>query len=925
MGFVKATVDKCQKTLKFETKTEASIQLLPELALNKAQLQIIIFAKTSKVTFDFSGDWKLGYVTLSSAVSKTETGWWIAGSSKKTVALGNIMQALVSKDILPSSHRNSVLRGLGLERMNSVQLGRLHVALTDGVLGFGARVSFQMINSGLGRATMHAYINHFKEDPAATVMVMELGKTTLAKVFQRVAKIDISNVPVIGDLQIDGVTVAYASANLTSPIIAYDVAALEDLEMTEQGVHLFFRKRFALKDPAISFHVVRRKGAYSFEVTGDSEGVVSAILEREIQNQNFQLPPGFNAAKFLAAPFSGFQYDPDKKIITIPASSGENIVLLPKLITLKNATVDFKVSTTVGATSRLGFDVTAIWDLPGKHDILFSINKPAGEKIFIGRAKPEFDIPIGSLLTKFGKALLPGPLGKGFKKLGLSSFEITDPSVALYFGGGYSITTSGIATIGSMDHCDVEVLTGQVNGAAVMAMGVLLKRSPVSDIIKVLTSNGINIDIIPGSSLLNDAEIGLVISSQVIPDESPYLRFNNEMLKEMTIADGMSVAGRISIPKSCRGDQFCKVLQKLLGTGLKIQFSGKLAATSVEMKATIPGDIPLIKGAVLNNLGFEVVAGPTRNEIGVTCSLRIPNPKLTFTGSFGINPIAGVYLGLSMKGWVTQMFKIPFLHVGNLNLRVAIPSNPTLISQLEIGGTALIGLLNRQSTPINAAMYLGVDTTSPMQNYFFGNVSKLTIPSICAAFGYRSSLPKVFRESGFHKGVYISFAFQTKSLPNDITIEQGFYFKGLLNIMGLELQSDMSVDLNGIYVTVTAKPFDIGNGLISITDASGRGGPSLNLAIGWNPPKALIHFRGSVSFLRIRRSVELYIDHRNMRFTSSGKFLGLFQASFLVTSSYEAMKTADVTVKGSFKSDFFSYLREKVLAFLESYRQQASR
>ena len=134
VGFVKATVDKCRKTLKFETKTMASIQLLPELALNKAQLQITIFAKTSKFTFDFSGDWKLGYVTLSSAVSKTETGWWIAGSYKRTVPLGYIMQALVSKAILPSSHRNSVLGGLGLEtwvdytwRSLKACLGLVHV------------------------------------------------------------------------------------------------------------------------------------------------------------------------------------------------------------------------------------------------------------------------------------------------------------------------------------------------------------------------------------------------------------------------------------------------------------------------------------------------------------------------------------------------------------------------------------------------------------------------------------------------------------------------------------------------------------------------------------------------------------------------------------------------------------------------------
>ena len=924
LGFVEAFLDKCTKSMLVSTVSVSSISIYPKLSISNASLSInVSLAPPAGFAFTFSGLLNIGSLPLQVSVSKDRDSWWIHGTTQLRMSLGSLMNNLVSGAMFSTSEKTNVLRALKLDALNSITLSKIKVVLENATEGLGAQVSFNLNVPSLGSSTIHMYINRYRDAPASTVVAMDIGSTSLAVALRKMTSVNIAGVPIIGDMQLDAMTIAYATKNVTEPIVPYDVPALLDIGVMERGIHFFFGVRFEPNGPPLKFHVRRFNRTINFEVLGDSEESISSLLNKVVKDVKIPLPPGFNLGNFLSAPLSVIQYDPDSKVLNIPAVSGKNIVLIPKLLKLENTTVDFSLAVGNGQTSRLGASVQATWDL-GKYDIRFTVSKPAGESIYIGEARPDFEIPIGKYLTKFGKALLPkGPLRSGFGKLGLSSFLIKNPEIALYFAGGYAVKTTGTAAIGSFDGCDVQVLTGTVSNSAVMALGVVLKKAPLTDITYKITDGKINLKRLPGSAILDNSDLGLVISSQVIPMTEPYMRFSVDLLKDIEVFDGLSLSGAIKIPPACKSDQFCQVLQNFFGKNFQIVLNGRIAATSIKLQATIPREIHIFKGATISGLGFEVEAGLTRNAIGLLCTLQIPNPALTFSGSFGMSQ-AGVYLQMSMKGWWNKAFGVPFLHIGNLHFRVAIPPTPVIITQLEIGGMAKIGFLNKaKAVPIEAAMYLGMDTTSPMENYFFGNVSRLTVPAILAAFAYRPSLPKALSEIGFPRGVYVSYALQTKVLPNGISIPRGLYFKGLLKILKFELQSDVSVDLNGIFINTTATGFNMGNGLISVTDASGKGGPKLFVDVGWNPPRATLKISGAVSILRIRRSIDILVDAKGMHFKLTGSFLGVFQSYLEVSSNYQSMDKLDFRVKGGFRQDLFTQLRTRVLNSLDSQRKRA--
>ena len=58
---------------------------------------------------------------------------------------------------------------------------------------------------------------------------------------------------------------------------------------------------------------------------------------------------------------------------------------------------------------------------------------------------------------------------------------------------------------------------------------------------------------------------------------------------------------------------------------------------------------------------------------------------------------------------------------------------------------------------IKGKLYLGLNPSNPMKNYFYTNINKFTAAKIAEAFDYDLSMPKVLAESGFPEGVVASF------------------------------------------------------------------------------------------------------------------------------------------------------------------------
>ena len=213
--------------------------------------------------------------------------------------------------------------------------------------------------------------------------------------------------------------------------------------------------------------------------------------------------------------------------------------------------------------------------------------------------------------------------------------------------------------------------------------------------------------------------------------------------------------------------------------------------------------------------------------------------------------------------------------------------------------------------------------THPLNSFLFGNVSKLTLPSILAAFDHRPSLPKALDEIEFLDGVSVSFASAPETLPNGVEIPVGLALRGYLTILGFRLNGELRFSKNGIKISMTADPFDMGNGLISVSDATGQAGPKLLVDVSWKTARAFILIPGRVTVLKITTAADIGVEGGRVNLELHGKFLDLFECSMQISSDYESFSSLDFRVKGGFKQDLFDKLNAEVQAILDDYRKKA--
>ena len=376
-------------------------------------------------------------------------------------------------------------------------------------------------------------MNRYRGSSLGTIIGMETGAAPLAVTLKRITGVDITNVPIIGSMQLDAMTIAYSTNNVTKPILSYDITALKNIGVVEQGIHFFFGVRFEPNGPPIKLHVRYFDGTFSFQVVGFTRRTVENVLRKAVKDVRVPLPPKFDLATFLAAPLSTMRYNSRSKVLHVPVVAGQDIILIPKLFEFTNATVDFSLATGSSQTSSLGASVQATWNL-GEYDILFTVRKLPGASVYTAQAQPKFDLPIGRYLSRFGKALLPeGSLRTGFGKSTLSSFFIANPSIRMHYSQQRSVNagviTRGTAVIGDLVECNVEVLLGTVQNTDVMALGVVLRKAPLPDVAYNITDGKVDLNMLPGSGILNSINLGLVISSQYIP-RSGYFKFSSSLI-----------------------------------------------------------------------------------------------------------------------------------------------------------------------------------------------------------------------------------------------------------------------------------------------------------------------------------------------------------------------------------------------------------
>jgi len=243
---------------------------------------------------------------------------------------------------------------------------------------------------------------------------------------------------------------------------------------------------------------------------------------------------------------------------------------------------------------------------------------------------------------------------------------------------------------------------------------------------------------------------------------------------------------------------------------LQISFDGNKLA----LKLILP-DIKFSSNAILTDAAISIGAElqPSfKLFVGVGCTLKaiISGDTLLFKASIeaSLGIAAKVTISLALEGTWTKAFGIKKLSIGDLIGEVGLTMIPPYIVALKLGGTMTIG--EPHEDPITGKLYFSIDLADPTNNYFYGSVNRLVIGQFLKIVFGVNGIPPLIAESGFPRGLMMSFGFKETRTPAGDMVYPGFYMKGSLQILGFggDAEVQLSPERNKISVALT--PFKVG-------------------------------------------------------------------------------------------------------------------
>ncbi|CAH1798336.1 unnamed protein product [Owenia fusiformis] len=920
-------VNVCDETmlLSISLFADREMTLIPSiLSITDIEIELAIFIPTHALTVSFSAVWDLGGVSFLAQVDFDGGEYEITASplvSEVSLAtlLGSIASAVVPGG---STSASSLFNTLNF---NDVIISDMNLVSKFKDVGMGSQFSFSATVPTLGRANFMLNINRLRNGNTIDngfSLAAHLTDLKLSTIIQHIANYDISSVPLIGSLEFPEVAVIGASKDIPFLIVDFNIES-EILSLSPsvtEGISLLFNARFDANSVPMNFMVTYTPPkSIGFKILPGPQLDIESILNKLLDSISLELPPGFPLASFLNEGLSNIDYDGKLNKLTLPVPLEDDIIIVEDVFELREPQVEFVIG--LGNPKTLSFEASGTW-LIRDYPMDLTIEKPSGSSVFLASACSERELEVGKVLAQLASSFLPDFVGDMFE-----TFSIDNPCIEVLMGNTFGSRVSGSAVIGNFDASKVEIIGGRVSGAMVMALGIVLQKTKLSSVIDKLTKGEVDITAMPGNKIFDESSIGLVMSTQQIPTKGrSELKFKLEMLSSTTTLKGVSFVVNIKLPASadCSGDFLCLVFNKLL-PGLSLNMKGRLAINDLLLEVTIPREIEFVPGFKLSDLGFRVIVKPPKIEVALIASLVIDDPALRFTGAIGFSTTGGATLEMAMIGCWAKPFAIPVMTICDLFIRIGVVPEPTVVSELHLGGRAQIGLIDNGNAKLfNATLFIGLNKIVPSESYFLGQISKLTIPEILAAFAYYPSLPAALDEIGFPDGLDTSYSQFGKTLPNGIAIPSGFRFNGTIQIIGFRVSSTMRMDLNGIFIFLTVDRFNIGNDLISV-DGDGKSGPELLVDVGWNPkPRAKIDIQGKVCVLKICRSVNITIGHQGMHFEISGKFLEPFDAQLSLTATYATLASSEFKVSGYFEQVLLETLKTKVTDAIDNLNDAAT-
>jgi hypothetical protein len=540
------------------------------------------------------------------------------------------------------------------------------------------------------------------------------------------------------------------------------------------------------------------------------------------------------------------------------------------------------------------------------------------------------------------------------KSIGLDTIVLKDSELSIAYGDRFAgkISTT-IEYLGNDITVDV-IGVKNTDTSKGLVLGIGSRFKLFVDIMKKFLGDGFAEDANHPLNLFEESDIFLMVSLGKV---------DFDKLSSLKPSYYDKVVDGISTDKT-----FVKII-----TNIRLKAPGDNKMLDFLKKYVMPGELTLsvkfssehIKGeiatgGILFDNGVELKKVSTYLEANLTkkpaqltfglkgvLSLPLKSTTLTLTGDIKIEPTQAGF-EFKMDGVISHVLGLRRLHIGNLGLELKFLYTGGAPSMFRFNGELAVGLDCYEANIfigddycIKAEGGFGLNVTEPLENYFYFKINSVTFSKIANALaGTKESvvaIPAMLEDSiKLPEGCFVSFAGKEVEVNDNITVKQGFFFKGLIEVFQkqaeLEIVIDPTFDDANFKAKVDIRQAIVVGDFLTIYKSKEEKtkGPLMKFGLKTSPTLFVSgKIEGAFTLWGIEASTKIHFENDYMKFQFSGSLFDFFPANIEAEFKKEQKGTtfhvtAKFDLKGKVK-DLIKSLAESLLKKIKDKLFGASR
>ena len=611
---------------------------------------------------------------------------------------------------------------------------------------------------------------------------------------------------------------------------------------------------------------------------------------------------------------SNMTLDLETKILSLTIGVPETITIFIDSFQIRDLSVSFEINLDGGVRFNT-FGLSGALTL-GASTFDVSISYDSGE-YELSACSEDFEAGFEGIANALGTSLDSSIAVSAFSfdEIGLFS-----PCFAIKFRvGEYPEYMCFSADLFRFDFAEVD-LSACVTQGKKWVFGFEIREFVIAKLLtKIIGSAGRRI------SFFNQKRDTALIVAPISVDNLPLQGVLLEQIDKIVV--GTTLVITTQWPEGCDVDPFCTVARSLIGDDLNIALIIHIVDTTVSVEARIEnfmmGDFPLTAAAI------QMMFGPGLFSVGIAAEMDISNPPITLIGAFRLKfPQAQVSMEFAMSGCWENAFGISILDMCDFFISVSILPGSSLPG-VAFGVTVKIG--EERCFVLEATGFFGINPNDPTDNYFYVSVNELTFQRVVDLFCAGIQVPNFLEDTGFPDGFTASFASKLIILRHaGLTILQGFYFKGKLDIFGLNVESEVILEVpKVIKVYARLGPLTMGGGLLKMYKSRTviDEGPFLHVRVmsAAIPPLFTAEISGYVKVLGIEGKATLSVSNAGYEIYVFGNIFGVLEAELMVRASIGYILDASYRVSGKISSSIVQRIQDAVVGVIQEAGKEADK